>query len=40
MTRPDLFAYCEPRLARYKIPVRFEFVKELPKTYNGKLKRG
>ncbi len=37
---PDLFAYCEPRLARYKIPVRFEFVKELPKTYNGKLKRG
>ena len=30
---PDLFAYCEPRLARYKIPVRFEFVKELPKTY-------
>ena len=31
--------YCSQRLASYKIPTKFDIVAELPKTYNGKLKR-
>ncbi len=31
--------FCADKLADYKIPVRFECVKQLNKTYNGKIKR-
>lgn len=31
--------YCCEQLTSYKVPVRFEVVNALPKTYNGKLKR-
>lgn len=31
--------YCSRMLADYKVPVRFDIVDELPKTYNGKIKR-
>lgn len=31
--------YCKEKLADYKIPYRFETVKEIEKTYNGKIKR-
>jgi len=36
----ELMRYCSERLSKYKIPVRFEAVKAIPKTYNGKIKRG
>ena len=32
-----LGAYCRERLARFKVPRRFEFRSELPRTYAGKL---
>lgn len=35
----ELRNYCSERLADYKIPIRFEIVDNLPKTYNGKIKR-
>lgn len=35
----ELKQYCKKNLAAYKIPVKFIIVNELPKTYNGKLKR-
>jgi long-chain acyl-CoA synthetase len=35
----ELRNYCSGRLAGYKVPVRFEIVDDLPKTYNGKTKR-
>lgn len=35
----DLKRYCSDMLASYKVPVRFDIVDELPKTYNGKTKR-
>ncbi|MBO4616094.1 MAG: acyl--CoA ligase [Lachnospiraceae bacterium] len=35
----ELKEYCQSRMAKYKIPTKFEIVSELPKTYNGKLKR-
>lgn len=35
----SLRQYCSERLADYKVPVRFDIVDELPKTYNGKIKR-
>lgn len=35
----ELKEYCSDKLADYKIPVRFEILDELPKTYNGKTKR-
>lgn len=35
----DFKDYCFSRLAYYKVPVRFDFVAELDKTYNGKIKR-
>jgi long-chain acyl-CoA synthetase len=34
-----LIDYCKERLASYKIPVRFDYSTELPKTYNGKIVR-
>lgn len=36
----DLKAYCRSKLEEYKIPVEFIMTDELPKTYNGKIKRG
>lgn len=35
----ELMRYCTSQLSDYKVPVRFEIVNELPKTYNGKIKR-
>ena len=35
----DLLKYCTSRLTDYKVPARIEIVTELPKTYNGKIKR-
>ena len=32
-------AFCANKLADYKIPIRFDFVEQLNKTYNGKIKR-
>lgn len=34
-----LHEYCSQRLASYKVPTQIYIVEELPKTYNGKLKR-
>lgn len=34
-----LRSWCETRLARYKIPRRWHFVPELPKTANGKIQK-
>lgn len=39
ITEFELKEYCSKRIADYKIPVEFEFVDYLPKTYNGKNKR-
>lgn len=33
----ELRAYCEPKLGRYKIPKRFIYLEELPKTHVGKI---
>jgi long-chain acyl-CoA synthetase len=38
-TEEELRAYCRERLAHYKVPVRFEFRSELPKTMVGKVLR-
>lgn len=35
----ELYKYCKHNLSNYKIPKRFDFVSELSKTYNGKVKR-
>jgi acyl-coenzyme A synthetase/AMP-(fatty) acid ligase len=35
----DLQAHCASRLAGHKVPKRFEFVSELPRTASGKLIR-
>ena len=35
----DLRTFCIKRLAMYKVPVKFELVENLEKTYNGKIKR-
>lgn len=32
----ELRSYCIKNLAYYKVPVRFEIINDLPKTYNGK----
>ncbi|MBP7689944.1 MAG: hypothetical protein KA765_18650, partial [Thermoflexales bacterium] len=37
ITSEELFAFCQPRLARYKIPKTFVFVDALPKTAAGKI---
>lgn len=36
----ELFRFCRKGLAAYKIPVRFEWRRELPRTYNHKISRG
>jgi fatty-acyl-CoA synthase len=33
----ELKTYCEAKLGRYKIPKRFIFLQELPKTHVGKI---
>ena len=37
--KKDIFLYCKKNLAPYKLPKQIEFVKELPKTASGKIKR-
>jgi fatty-acyl-CoA synthase len=40
--RPDcaeLAAFCRQRLAAYKVPRRFEFVEEFPRTSAGKIQK-
>lgn len=39
LTEAELKSWCRERLAQYKIPAKFEFVKELPKTQVGKVLR-
>lgn len=39
ITTLEIKRYCEERLSSYKIPVRFDVVEGLLKTYNGKIKR-
>ena len=39
MLHDDYRTFCTDKLADYKIPVRFERVERLDKTYNGKIKR-
>ncbi|WP_404332702.1 class I adenylate-forming enzyme family protein [Mesobacillus maritimus] len=36
----ELKAFCKERLATYKVPSKFEIVKELPKTSSGKIVKG
>ncbi|MGH8093660.1 MAG: class I adenylate-forming enzyme family protein [Chthoniobacterales bacterium] len=36
---PSLIAFCRERLSNYKRPVKFVFVRELPKTPSGKIQR-
>ena len=38
VTEGDLDSHCRERLAKFKVPRRYEFVDELPKTYAGKIK--
>lgn len=35
----DLREFCSEKLANHKVPIRFEIVNDLSKTYNGKIKR-
>jgi long-chain acyl-CoA synthetase len=37
LTPADLKLYCRDRLAPYKIPAKYEFVADLPKTQIGKV---
>lgn len=39
VTQAELKSYCSDRLTDYKVPIRFDFEEDLPKTYNGKIKR-
>jgi acyl-coenzyme A synthetase/AMP-(fatty) acid ligase len=39
-TELELFAFCQDRLARYKVPRRFFPVDEIPRTATGKPRRG
>lgn len=36
---PELDAFCRARLAAYKVPVRFEFVDDFPRTAAGKVRK-
>lgn len=38
-TEPEIKSWCRERLAAYKVPAKYEFVKELPKTQVGKVLR-
>ena len=37
--RAELTAFCRARLAPYKVPRRFEFVAEFPRTSAGKIQK-
>ena len=39
LTVDELRAYCEDKLAKYKVPKSFEFIAELPKNTTGKILR-
>ena len=39
ITSAELKQYCSQKLTDYKVPIRFDFLESLPKTYNGKIKR-
>ncbi len=39
LTAEEIISYCRPKLDSYKIPNKILFVKEIPKTDNGKIKR-
>ena len=39
LTEKDVIAYCKKNMAAYKIPKKFEFVEELPKSAVGKILR-
>jgi len=39
LTEAELKAWCRERLAPYKVPAKFEFVADLPKTQVGKVLR-
>ena len=39
VTAEELREFLRPRLAKYKIPVYFEFVDDLPKTGSGKIQK-
>jgi long-chain acyl-CoA synthetase len=39
VTAEELSAHCRDRLSYYKVPVKYLFVSDLPKTYNGKIRR-
>jgi long-chain acyl-CoA synthetase len=39
LTEAELKTWCRERLAPYKVPAKFEFVADLPKTQVGKVLR-
>jgi long-chain acyl-CoA synthetase len=39
LTEAEIKAWCRDRLAPYKVPAKYEFVSELPKTQVGKILR-
>jgi long-chain acyl-CoA synthetase len=39
LTEAEIKSWCKERLAPYKVPAKYEFVKELPKTQVGKVLR-
>jgi long-chain acyl-CoA synthetase len=39
ITEKDVIAYCKKNMAAYKVPKKFEFVEELPKSAVGKILR-
>ncbi|MDC3413740.1 fatty acid--CoA ligase family protein [Aquibacillus sp. 3ASR75-11] len=39
LTEQDLKAFCQERLAKYKVPQKIEFLEELPKNTTGKILR-
>ncbi|MFS0674475.1 class I adenylate-forming enzyme family protein [Ornithinibacillus sp. 179-J 7C1 HS] len=40
LTEEELIAYCNQKLTRYKVPKKFYFLSELPKTHVGKIDKG
>ena len=39
VTQEEIIAFCRDRLAKYKVPRKVAFIKELPKTPVGKVLR-
>lgn len=39
LTEQQLHDYCAEKLAKYKVPKKFEFIEELPKNTTGKILR-